>query len=54
MVHFRLTDRFLHEGYDTYGWDVLSFYSMTMEEQEAATNPLCHLFPRIASCNYYR
>jgi len=54
VVHFRLTARFLHEGYDTYGWDVLSFYSMSQEEQGDATNPLCHLFPRMASCNYYR
>ena len=51
-----LTNRFLHKRFLTYGWDVWQFYLLPKEEQQMSgiINPMCHTFPRIASCDYYR
>merc|ERR1712032_1533257 len=51
-----LTDLFLNRRYLAFGFDIVEFYSLSYQKQRESWNidPLCHVFPRIASCNYYR
>ncbi len=50
------TDRFLNGQFAFYGPKVFSFYTrMPPEERETfAANPMCEVFPRVASCNFVR
>jgi len=56
VSHFFLTDLFLNRRYLAFGFDIIEFYSLSYQKQRESWNidPLCHVFPRIASCNYYR
>jgi len=45
------TDGVLWKG-DNY--KVAKYYRMPEEEQRENKNPMCHTFPRIASCDYWR
>jgi len=54
LVQFAMTNTFLHYRFIWYGIDVAKYYKMQEEEQKEQKNPMCHTFPRIASCDYWR
>jgi len=56
LIQFALTNRFLHFRYIDYGFKVWQYYLLPPEEQQmvGVINPMCHTFPRIASCEYWR
>jgi len=49
-----LTNKFLNHRFLLYGLKVSSYYRLPEEEQRLQKNPMCEVFPRIASCNYWR
>jgi len=56
VSHFFLTDLFLNRRYLDFGFKIIEYYSLSFHKQRESWNidPLCHVFPRVASCNYYR
>jgi len=56
VVQFVLTHSFLHQRYGAYGWNVYLYYMLPPEEQRffGNVNPMCKVFPRVASCTYWR
>jgi len=53
---FFLSHRFLHFRFFEYGYQVWQYYLLPPEEQRmpGVKNPMCHVFPRIAFCDYWR
>jgi len=48
-------NKFLHYQFLTYGFQVYTWYSLPPEERQLRNlNPMCEVFPRIASCDYIR
>ena len=50
-IQFDMTDKFLSGKFSWYGWEVVSYLSMTEGEREGQRNPMCHAFPTEISCN---
>ena len=50
-VQFDMTDRFLSGKFSWYGWEVVSYLSMTEGERKGTRNPMCHAFPTEISCD---
>ncbi len=51
LATFLCTNKFLNGRWIFYGPEVVSYYRMT---ETRLNNPMCDVFPRIASCSYYR
>jgi hypothetical protein len=50
-----LIDRFLNYSFLGYGYGVWRYYSLPHEERRFLEfNPMCEVFPRVASCDYKR
>jgi len=51
-----VTDRFLNHRYLKYGYEVYRYFLLPPEERLIITtvNPMCEVFPKVASCNYIR
>jgi len=50
-VQFTLTDRFLNNKFQYYGWEVVRFYSTPWNERKHKRNPVCSTFPTVTSCS---
>jgi len=54
-VQFTLTDRFLNNKFQWYGWEVIHYYSFSYRDRMnplmAIRNPMCSVFPTVTSCN---
>ena len=50
-----MTDIFLHRKFRMYGWDVVQYYSYSLQQRNdpdlAIRNPMCTVFPTITSCS---
>ncbi len=53
---FFVTNVFLRGQFLTYGVDVIRFYRVPAEEAVMSdiVNPMCEVFPRVASCTYWK
>uniref|UniRef100_A0A0K2TEQ0 Innexin n=1 Tax=Lepeophtheirus salmonis TaxID=72036 RepID=A0A0K2TEQ0_LEPSM len=56
ISQFFITNVFLQRQFLDYGPKVFSFYQKTQDEVmlNNEINPMCEVFPRIASCNYWK
>ena len=50
LMIFYLTDLFLDGNFKTYGWDVIAYKSMSIENQNRSPDPMCNTFPSMVSC----
>ena len=55
FFQFFMTDIFLHRKFRMYGWDVVQYYSYSLQQRNdpdlAIRNPMCTVFPTITSCS---
>merc|ERR1719483_147300 len=51
-----VTDIFLNYQFMDYGYAVFNYYRLDEEERNLGevVNPMCHVFPKVATCNYMR
>jgi len=51
-----VTHIFLHHQFLDYGYQVYKYYRLPIEERLMKTtlNPMCEVFPKVATCNYHR
>ena len=54
-VQFILTDKFLMNKFQWYGWDVVHYYSIPFRDRInpglMVRNPMCSVFPTVTSCS---
>jgi len=54
-LQFSLTDKFLNDKFQWYGWEVATYYSypysQRVSKELAIRNPVCSVFPTVTSCD---